>query len=263
MKRITYLLFTFFLISATSIKAQSFRREAKIKTHLGLNAGYSVSSTCNDQNSSCYKPYKNFNSGLLFELQFTDNFVISTQANLLKKGFQIEERNALSTTDYTGEQSYIATNNETQLKYLQVPLMLKFQYGNNAKLYFAFGVYWSHLLSSNSTENIHTFVSDNEYDLFNDTELELGHYNRTNELGDVSKNFTSSDYGLAFSAGFQPQLSKRVHLLFKTDYFRGLNNINAIPSNAEDISDTSLKNSTFNFNFGILVKINSDKRYYR
>lgn len=159
-------LFSLTLLLATAVKAQDSEQENN--SRFGIKAGVNVSNLfANDVVAN--NPQLGFNGGVFLKVAINRNFAFQPELLFSTQGAELEYNNSF----VTGTVTY-------HLNYLQVPLMLTYNFTRNVNLHG--GIYLASLLSSNTKNG-----SDD------------GSFNFEEQIS--KSNFQSIDYGLLVGLG--------------------------------------------------------------
>ncbi len=178
MKKITYVLTAILFLGSLHLQAQ---------VHLGISTGYhsagtQVSSGISESVLPKFNTIGNASIGLTAEVGLDDKLSVVTGAHLKQKGFMTQ---AGTDFDLLGLNIPVGVKVENRLNYVELPLHLKYSYGNaKYKAFVAAGpslsIGRSGSIKAFATSFIDIELTDQEIN-FSD---EL--YNRTNVNGDLS-----------------------------------------------------------------------------
>ncbi len=170
--QLSIILILFFFCSITSIKAQEEETTDEIQEtplKIGIKAGYSLgklSSNTDNIYTQDYESTSGIDVGVTFEFKITDLISVQPEINFTQRGgerngFQPVTSNELSdqlnqflpfinmplVTD--SNPLYATFDSESELKYLEIPVLAKFGWGDDFRVFAEVGPYLGILLSAN------------------------------------------------------------------------------------------------------------------
>lgn len=156
------------LLSSINLLAQEESETEKTPVKIGVKAGYSIGNL-SDSNSNIYT--KDFEStdgadiGVTFEFPIQDNFSVQTEINYTQRGAMRTGMQPVPGNELTDELNqflplfgidqitdenplFADYEGETDLNYLEIPVLAKFIWGNKTKFYAEVGPYVGVLVSA-------------------------------------------------------------------------------------------------------------------
>lgn len=187
------------------------------------------------------------NFGLIINYQFNNYFSLQTEFDFEKKGFEFESDVWLCGVGYSGNY---------KIKYISIPLLLNFEFGNNIKYFGYTGVYYTFLIKV-----------DNHTTLSSTSSPELIKYDYSY---DPTNEFNKDELGAIVGLGIKIPLCDKVKFLIDTRFNFGLTKS---AKNTEYVYDANywtletpnnfqnVYNRSFTISLGILYKLN--KKEYK
>ncbi len=133
-----------FMLSVIGAMCLLFANSAIAQNQIGVRTGANWNSVkasipfVNIGNS--LKSVEKFNIGLVYAASITEKFGIQTEVNYLKKGFVVTKD--LGDVDLLGVTVPVQTKVEAQISYVDIPILAKYKFGENAlKGYAVLGPY--------------------------------------------------------------------------------------------------------------------------
>ncbi len=187
--------------------------QKKDNIEMGFQLGYNSSRVVDNKgNSSDYR--RTFNLGATAEYYFSKSWGLKAKIIYDRKGFN---NSTLTLYNYYGDGTSYTYRTDFEINYITIPVMANWHFGADRNWYLSFGFYQGFLSSARDT--------------------------RLNN--DLSKEFNSSDFGLALNVGVKFPLSDQMKLMLEYDYQGGISNI------AKTTDGTNLTNNRGAFNVGL------------
>jgi opacity protein-like surface antigen len=188
--------------------------QEKGNVEIGVNYGLNLSRVTAFSGESL-SPQTGYNAGLSLEYFFSKRWGLKTEVVYDTKGWK---------------ESYAYTNtnlnlviSETRLNYVTIPLMATLHFGAKNNWYLNLGPYIGFLLDAEDVES----------------------------GADLTEDYNSNDFGVAFTAGYRFNLSDNVKLFLEYDLQQGVENIFSI----DTAVDYDIVNGRSGLNVGFLFEL--------
>lgn len=227
MPRIIFAWLIFFVSS--SVVSQEEKQELKTTSDIvkiGLKGGLSLPSLSDNSNNiytENFKSFASFEGGVFVNYGISNNFSVQMEFNYAKKGgirkgFQPIPPSAIESNlppDIAeqippGTVFYARFKNRNELEYLEIPILLKYTYGENWQFFANAGPYIGFLLKA-------TQVTSGNSEIYFDEDGEIVLFPQTSFKAqtDVKDSLNDVNFGGIFGVGISKYISSKSELLFE------------------------------------------------
>jgi opacity protein-like surface antigen len=208
--------------------------------------GIAISGNSGADNNNMYTSATGLSAGLSFKYLFSKHFALQSELLYEQKGYKLKgESNSLF--KYTPG-TYYSLENNVDLGYITIPLLLNLRLGEKLTTYFNAGFYASMRMNARCTGTAYKDSKiDNTYKVYKITVYD-----------DIDGFIKSNDWGWILGGGFQYPVLKKYKLDFEYRYASGFTNIYSNYYNYEPLEneDTQIKNKALTFSLGLQIPIN-------
>jgi hypothetical protein len=239
-----------FILIFTLIQMISFSQSIE-QFSVGVNGGltYSNISERNDW-PGYYDFIIGYSTALNLEIKFKSKISIETNFGFYQNGYNYNVRDTFRYQFTNTPKSYIGIDQTITQNYLNNSWLLGYNVGNKVIFSIQAGIYWSIYLQSNNYFKSYYYIDST--DLAELVPAFSEGYHEEITTGKVDKKLYSNlDFGIAGGIKIGYNLNQKIELVLTSKYYRGLVNV----SNFDLIEGISHFNKSFNFNFGINMKL--------
>ena len=209
--------------------------------------GYTYSWLKANQHQSAYSGKSGFVGGIAFNYRLNDYFAVESGLLYMQKGYQLSDNSPAYFRSVDQDNDHVShqTDTETQLNYLNIPLMMNIGIGKKLRVTFSGGCYMGFRLNASTTG---TSIMEYRYN--------QGYSLKEIKVNDnIEGNIAPRDWGWIGGTTVQIPVYRQWVFDVACTYQHGMMNILELQDGSQSNGTTSFKNRTIAVSLGLHIPI--------